>query len=86
MDVFDKHALIKTKRVKREFQPEWHDEDIKHATKQRDMYHQSRNWSQYKYWRNQTTQLIRTAKKDFFLQNQSPKIKTMHIFGNMSKI
>ena len=66
MNVFDKHAPIKTKRVKRETQPEWHNEDIKHASKQRDMYHKSRNWSQYKYWRNKTTQLIRTAKKDFF--------------------
>ena len=66
MNVFDKHALIKTKRVKRETQSEWHNEDIKHATKQRDMYHKSRIWSQYKYWQNKTTQLIGTAKKDLF--------------------
>ena len=66
MNVFDKQAPIKTKRVKREIQPEWHNEDIKHATKQRDMYHKYRNWSQYKYWRNKTTQLIRRTKKYFF--------------------
>ena len=60
--VFDKHAPMKTKRVKKEIQPEWHDETTKAANKQRDMYHKARNWSQYKYWRNKTTNLIRSAK------------------------
>ena len=47
MTVFDKHAPIKTKRVKKESQPDWYNEDIKFASKQRDMYHKSRNWPQY---------------------------------------
>ena len=66
MTVFDKHAPIKTKRVKKESQPDWYNEDIKFASKQRDMYHKSRNWPQYKHWRNKTIQLIRTSKKGFF--------------------
>ena len=31
--------------------------------------HKSRNWSQYKYWRTKSTQLIRTAKKDLFAKS-----------------
>ena len=71
MTVFDKHAPIKTKRVKKESQPDWYNEDIKFASKQRDMYHKSRNWPQYKHWRNKTIQLIRTctSKKGFFAKS-----------------
>ena len=61
MTIFDKHAPVKSKRVKKEIQPEWLNENIKHATKQRD-----KNWTEYKYWRNKSTNLIRSAKKEFF--------------------
>ena len=84
MTVFDKHAPIKTKRVKLESQPDWYNEDIKFASKQRDMYHKSRNWPQYKHLRNKTIQLMRAAKKAFFfLQSHLPKTKTIHICGNI---
>ena len=63
MSVFDKHAPLKTKRVRKETQPEWYDEKIKTASKTRDMHHKARNWNQYKYWRNKATDLIRSEKK-----------------------
>ena len=69
INVFDKHVLIKPKSLKRETQPEWHNEDIKYGSKQRDMYHKSSNWSHYKYRRSKTIQLIRTAKKEFFAKS-----------------
>ena len=47
MTVFDKHTPIKAKRVKKETQPEWHNDKINTASKERDMYHKSR--TQYKY-------------------------------------
>ena len=50
MSVFDKHAPMKTKRVRKETQPKWYDEKIKTASKTRDMHHKDRNWNQYKYW------------------------------------
>ena len=59
--VFDKHAPMKTKRVKQETQSKWHNENIKAASKQRDMYHKTRNWSQYKYWRNKKTEVDKKA-------------------------
>ena len=69
ISVFDKHAPLKTKRVRKETQPEWYDEKIKTASKTRDMHHKARNWNQYKYWRNKTTDLIRPAKKNFFARS-----------------
>ena len=69
MSVFDKHAPLKTKRVRKETQPERYDEKIKTASKTRDMHHNARNWNQYKYWQNKTTNLIRSAKKNFFARS-----------------
>ena len=51
MTIFDKHARVKSKSVKNETKPEWLNEDIKHATKQRDKHHKSKNWTEYRYWR-----------------------------------
>ena len=65
MTILNKHAPLKTKRVKRNNQPAWMNDDIKVAITQRDNNHYNQNWNQYKYWRNKTT-LIRSAKKDFF--------------------
>ena len=48
MAVFDKHAPIRQKRVKREKQPEWINDEIKTAMKQRNIYHGLKDWRQYK--------------------------------------
>ena len=64
--VLDRHAPIKSKRVRRERQPEWYNNDINEASRKRDTYHNKKNWSQYKYWRNKTNTLIRKSKSEFF--------------------
>ena len=66
VDVLNKHAPVKSKRVKHETQPEWLNEEIRLASKTRDAYHKHKNWDQYKIWRNKTTALIRKAKKELF--------------------
>ena len=48
MDIFDKHASIKSKRVKHETQPEWINDKIKMAMKNRDAYHKLKDWIQNK--------------------------------------
>ena len=68
MAVFDKHAPIRQKRVKRETQPEWVNDEIKTAMKQRNKYHGLKDWRQYKYWRNRITALIRKSKKEFLFK------------------
>ena len=42
MQVFNKHAPVKSKRVKRETQPDWYNDDIKNATKNRDESHKKK--------------------------------------------
>ena len=66
MAVFDTQAPIRQKRVKRETQPEWINDAIKTAMKQRNKYHSLKDWIQYRYWRNRITALIRKSKKNFF--------------------
>ena len=66
LNVLNKHAPLKSKRVKREKQPDWINEEIKEACRKRDMNHKLKNWNQYKFWRNKTNSLICNAKKDFF--------------------
>ena len=66
MSVFDKHVPVKSRRVKHERQPEWLNDEKKHAIRNRDMHHKNKDWKQYKYWRNHTTHLIRKSKNSFF--------------------
>ena len=70
MTILNKYAPpphpLKTKRVKRNNQSGWMNDDIKVAITQRDNNHYNQNWNQYKYWQNKTTSLIRSAKKDIF--------------------
>lgn len=69
MQIFNQHAPLRTKRVKRETQPEWHNDEIKQAMKRRDFYHKAKHWKEYKIWRNKIASLIRTSKKDFFTRS-----------------
>ena len=66
LTVLDKHAPIKTKRVKKETQPEWFCDEIKEAIQRRDTYHRNKDWKQYKHWRNNVNKLKRVHEKDFF--------------------
>ena len=69
MKIFNNNAPLKSKRVKHETQPEWHSDEIKLARKNRDSSHRAKNWKEYKFWRNKTTSLIRSAKKGFFAKS-----------------
>ena len=66
VSILNRNAPVKTKRVKNETQPDWLTDDIKIAMKNRDIHHKLKDWSQFKFWRNKTTRLIQTAKREFF--------------------
>lgn len=66
VSILNRHAPVKTKRVKHETQPDWFTDDIRNAMKNRDIKHKLKDWSQFKYWRNKSTKLIQTAKREFF--------------------
>ncbi|VDI69371.1 Hypothetical predicted protein [Mytilus galloprovincialis] len=64
--VLDKHAPIVTKRVKRDRQPEWFNNEIAYARKMREKYHKLGMWSEFKFWRNRTKHIIDESKRNFY--------------------
>ena len=83
MTIIDKHAPIKSQRIKRETQPEWLDDEIKYAIIQRDTNHKIKHWSQYKYWRNKATSLIRRSKSEFFSRAISENKNNTYIWKHI---
>ena len=77
----DRHASLKTRRVKSKRMPEWFKPDIWEARKLRDHYKRSKYWSKFKEYRNKTRNLIRAAKKRIFPNLQLLK-KTHERYGN----
>ena len=71
--IFNKHAPIISKRVKRKIQPKWFTNDITNEIQIRDrLLKQARasnnanDWSIFKLAKNKVTQLIRNKKKNYF--------------------
>ena len=69
MNNLDKHAPIKTRRVKSKRLPDWFTSNILNARRTRDYYKIAKNWSQYKLYRNKTRDLIRKAKRRHFSES-----------------
>ena len=63
LEAMDKNVPIKQHRVKHKNQPQWITPDILDAIKSRDRHKSLGNDSEYKYWRNKVTQLIKESKK-----------------------
>ena len=52
--VLDQHAPQRSKRVKRNLQPNWFNEEIAEAGKQRDYFHKRKDMANHCLWRNKT--------------------------------
>ena len=72
----DRHAPIKTRRVKSKRLPEWFTSDILIARRMRDNLMRVKNWTQYKKFRNKTRDLIRKANKKHFSESISSQKDT----------
>lgn len=62
----NKHAPVKTKRIKTRQMPVWFNAVITKARKNRDLNKKRKNWPEYKKFRNLTKSLIRKAKRNHF--------------------
>ena len=76
----DKHAPIKTRRVKSQRLPEWCTPEIVAARRTRDSFKKDKNWSQYKKFRNKTQNLIRKAKRNHFSESIATQKDTKTIW------
>ena len=74
LSVLNKHAPIKSKRVKHPKLPQWISTDILKAMAQRDQLKKSKNFIEYKSARNKIKNMIRDSKRSYFnrmVQNNS---------------
>ena len=76
----DKHAPIKSRRVKTQRLPEWCTPEIVTARRMRDSFKKAKNRSQYKIFQNKTQYLIRKAKKNHFSESISSQKDTRTIW------
>ena len=61
----NKHAPLKTKRIRYAHQPEWLTDEIKDAQKKRNHFHKSGDWVNFRYWRNKCKTLIEKSKLNY---------------------
>ena len=66
MKHLNNHAPMKSKRVKSKRLPEWFTPDITHMQNLQDRSKRLKQWENFKRYRNNTTQLIKQAKRNFF--------------------
>ena len=62
LDVCDKHAPVKRRKVKRKQQPVWLSGKIVTAMQVRDKHKSQGRWEHYRIWRNHVTSMIDNAK------------------------
>ena len=64
--VLNKHAPLKSRRVKRIVQPEWINSDILDAIKTRDYFKKHGNIESYKLWRQEVKYLVTSSKHNHY--------------------
>lgn len=64
--ILNKHAPVRTKRVKRYKQPDWMNQEVIESMRKRDFYKKANDHQNYKFWRNRTKSIIRASKKSFY--------------------
>ena len=84
--IFNMHVPIKTKRVKHRYRPEWYNEEIQLARRNREYFHNRNLWDEYKYWRNKTTQLIEQTKTDFFKNAVKTEKDTSYLWRHLNSL
>ena len=67
MEVVNTHAPLRERRVKRPRQPGWLTEEITEAMDKRDSLKQSRDFPNYKLWRNKVVRMLKEANADYYI-------------------
>lgn len=85
ISVLDKHAKIKSKRVKYQNIPKWINNEINEARHNRDFFHKKGDIENYKKWRNTVTELIRNAKRDYYRESIEENTCTSDIWKHLKE-
>lgn len=83
-DIVNKHMPIVQKKVKRNRQPKWMNQEIQDAIHTRDFLKKTQNTELYRVWRNKVVSLIREAKKNFYVEaiesnKKNPTVLWQHL-------
>ena len=79
----DRHAPVKSKRVKTQHLPNWFTHDISQARRLRDLNKRKQNWVEYKRYRNLTKNLIKRAKRKCFSESVTDHKDTRAIWQHI---
>ena len=79
IDVINKHATLKKKRVKHQILPPWLNTDIKQAMLLRDKFRKQKKFVEYKQQRHRVNYLVREAKKKYFNDLADNKADVIHV-------
>ena len=82
----NKHAPLKSKRVKNKRLPDWFNPQIIETQRLRDKCKQQKQWAEYRTYRNKTRQLIRAAKRKYFSESIYNSKDTKHIWAHLRTI
>ena len=84
----DRHAPVKTKRIKTKRLPKWYNIDIAQARQQRDYNKRKQNWAEYKRYRNLTKNIhrIRNAKRKHFSEKVTDHRDTKTIWQHIRSV
>ena len=66
MNIVDKHAPVRKKRVKHSVMPKWLTPEIIQAMKDRDRFKKQKQFDEYKQQRNKISTMVKEAKKSYF--------------------
>ena len=85
-DIIDKHMPVVQKKVKHSNQPNWISSEIKNAMYTRDFLKKAKNHAEYKIWRNKVVNLIKGAKRKFYVEaiesnKRNPTVLWRHMKG-----
>jgi hypothetical protein len=64
--IIDKHAPLKTKRVKNKTYPKWLTQEIIDTMRERDECKKAKRYDEYKQLRNKVSALVKSSKKQYF--------------------
>ena len=76
----DRHAPVKTRRVKNKRLPDWLTQEILDTRKLRDNKKKLKNWADYTNYRNKKQALIQKAKRKYFSDSIINSKESKHLW------
>ena len=84
--IFDKHAPMVFKRVRKKFQSKWLNKEIAQLRSKRNFFHQRKDFVNYKFYRNKLTSKLRESKSDYFSHAIASGKRTSELWKHLKDV